>query len=130
MKMETVIRGLFSLSIAAALTLSLTASRASTAMPLPQADQKKMMHDKLQETVNDLNLSDDQKSKVKDIFTDAKSKREAIWNDSSLNESQKKAKMKELHADTLAKVNEVLTPEQRTQLKEKLEAAKTRPSNY
>lgn len=89
-----------------------------------------MMHDKLQETVNDLNLSDDQKSKIKDIFSDAKSKREAIWNDSSLSESQKKAKMKELHTDTFAKVNEVLTPEQRTQLKEKLEAAKTRPSNY
>jgi len=34
--------------------------------------------------------------------------------------------MKDLHADTKAKVNGVLTPEQQTQLKEKLEAAKAK----
>jgi Spy/CpxP family protein refolding chaperone len=40
--------------------------------------------------------------------------------------------MKELHTGVASKVNEVLTPEQRTQLKEKLEAAKakTPASNY
>jgi Spy/CpxP family protein refolding chaperone len=123
------IRGLFSFALAAALTVPALPAKASAAA-WPQADQKKMMHDKLQEVVNDLNLSDDQKSKIKDIFTDAKSKREAVMNDTSLTDDQKKAKMKELHAGIMSKVNEVLTPEQRTQLKEKLEAAKTRPSNY
>lgn len=130
MKTETIFRGLFSFAIATALTLP---ALGSSAKPLPQATEKtdkKAMHDKLQEAVNDLNLSDDQKTKVKGIFTDAKSKREAIWNDTSLSDAQKKAKTKELHADTMAKVNEVLTPEQRSQLKEKLEAAKTSPSMY
>jgi Spy/CpxP family protein refolding chaperone len=77
-------------------------------------------------------LSDDQKSKMKDIFSDAKSKRGSIMNDTSLTDDQKRAKMKELHSGTMAKVNEVLTPDQRTQLKEKLETAKTKPpaSNY
>ena len=130
MKIRLIIGGLFSLAIAAALTVPALPVKASSRAALPQADQKKMMHDKLQEVVNDLNLSDDQKSKIKDIFTDAKSKREAVMNDTSLTDDQKKAKMKELHAGIMSKVNEVLTPEQRTQLKEKLEAAKTRPSNY
>jgi len=131
MKIRLLIGGLFSFAIAAALTVPAPA-KASSRASLPQADQKKMMHDKLQEVVNDLNLSDDQKSKVKDIFTDAKSKREAIMNDSSLTDDQKRAKMKELHTGTMAKVNEVLTPEQRTQLKEKLEALKPKApaSNY
>ena len=133
MKMKPMIRGLSSFAIAAALTVPVLPAKASSAAGVPQAaDQKKMMHDKLQETLNELNLSDDQKSKIKDIFTDAKSRREAIFNDSSLTDDQKKAKMRELHTGTMAKVNEVLTPEQRTQLKEKLESAKakTPASNY
>ena len=131
MKIRFMIRGLFSLALAAALTVPAPPAKASAAA-WPQADQKKMMHDKLQEVVNDLNLSDDQKSKIKDIFTDAKSKREAIMTDTSLTDDQKRAKMKELHTGVASKVNEVLTPEQRTQLKEKLEAAKakTPASNY
>jgi Spy/CpxP family protein refolding chaperone len=132
MKIRLIIGGLFSLAIAAALTVPALPVKASSRAALPQADQKKMMHDKLQEVVNDLNLSDDQKSKMKDIFSDAKSKREAIMNDTSLTDDQKRAKMKELHTGTMSKVNEVLTPEQRTQLKEKLEAAKPKApaSNY
>lgn len=132
MKIRLIIGGLFSLAIAAALTVPALPVTASSRAALPQADQKKMMHDKLQEVVNDLNLSDDQKSKMKDIFSDAKSKREAIVNDTSLTDDQKRAKMKELHTGTMAKVNDVLTPEQRTQLKEKLEAAKPKApaSNY
>ena len=47
--------------------------------------------------------------------------------DASLNDEQKKGKMKELHAGTLAKVNGVLTPDQRTELKSKLDAAKAKP---
>jgi Spy/CpxP family protein refolding chaperone len=47
-----------------------------------------------------------------------------VWSDSSLTDDQKKAKMKELHAGTMAKLNEVLTPDQQAQLKAKIEAAK------
>src|SRR6516164_11367262 len=132
MKIRLMLRGFFSFAIAAALTVPALPAKAPSSPALPQADQKKMMHDKLQEVVNDLNLSDDQKSKIKDIFSDAKSKRDAIINDTSLTDDQKRAKMKELHTGTMAKVNEVLTPEQRAQLKEKLEAAKPKApaSNY
>jgi len=82
------------------------------------------MRDALQQALGELNLNDDQKAKVKDIFTEAKAKREAIFQDSSLSEDQKKEKMKALREDTKTKVNAVLTPEQQVQLKEKLEAAK------
>jgi len=61
---------------------------------------------------------------VKDIFADAKTKRQAVSSDTSLTDDQKKAKMKELHSAAMAKLNEVLTPEQQAELKSKMEAAK------
>jgi hypothetical protein len=64
---------------------------------------------------------------VKDIFADAKTKRQAVSSDTSLSDDQKKAKMKELHEGTMAKLNEVLTPDQQTELKSKMEAAKSKP---
>jgi Spy/CpxP family protein refolding chaperone len=82
------------------------------------------MRDKLQSAVESLNLTDDQKPKVKDIFADSKAKRQIVWSDSSLTDDQKKAKMKELHAGTMAKLNEVLTPDQQAQLKTRTEGAK------
>ena len=71
---------------------------------------------RLQAAVESLNLTDDQKAK--DIFADAKAKRQTVFSDTSLSDDQKKAKMKELHADTLAKVNNMLTPDQQTELKQ------------
>jgi periplasmic protein CpxP/Spy len=85
-----------------------------------------MMRDRLQEAVNELNLTDDQKGKLKDVFADAKTKHDSIMNDSTLTQDQKKDKMKSLHEDTMSKVNDVLTPDQRTQLKEKLAANKAK----
>ena len=98
------------------------------AAPAPQAHSKEMgMHGGLQAAVESLNLTDEQKAKVKDIFADAKTKHQAVSNDTSLSDEQKKAKMKELHNATMAKLNELLTPEQQTELKSKMEAAKAKP---
>lgn len=126
MKIETIMCGLVSLGMVAALAIPAVSTKAAAKARPQAAAAGHPMKDKLQEAVNELNLTDDQKAKVKDIFADAKSKREAVWNDASLTDDQKKVKMKELHADTKAKVNDLLTPEQRTQLKEKLEAAKAK----
>ena len=124
MKARNVIRGILCLGLAALLMpgVSVLAATRST----PQMPDKAAMRDALQETVNELNLNDDQKAKLKDIFSDAKAKRESIWKDTALSDDQKKEKMKELHADTKAKVNDVLTPDQRAQLKEKMEAMKAK----
>jgi Spy/CpxP family protein refolding chaperone len=127
MKIERILGGLVSLGIVAALAVPLALAK-SQAAPAPQAAGKEMgMRGGLQAAVESLNLTDDQKVKVKDIFADAKTKRQAVSNDTSLSDDQKKAKMKELHEGTLAKLNEVLTPEQQTELKSKLEAAKAKP---
>ena len=121
MKIERVLGGLVSLGMVAALSVPAVLAK-SQAAPAQQGEMG--MRDKLQSAVESLNLTDDQKSKVKDIFADAKAKRQTVWSDSSLTDDQKKAKMKELHASTMAKLNEVLTPDQQAQLKSKMEAAK------
>ena len=124
MKIERILGGLVSLGMVAALAVPLAVAN-SQATPAPQAADKEMgMHGGLQAAVESLNLTDDQKAKVKDIFADAKTKRQAVSSDASLTDDQKKAKMKELHSATMAKLNEVLTPEQQTELKTKMEAAK------
>jgi periplasmic protein CpxP/Spy len=124
MKIEKMLGGLVSLGLAAALAVPGALAKPQTA---PQTAGKEMgMHGGLEAAVQSLNLTDDQKPKVKDIFADAKTKKQAVSSDTSLNEEQKKAKMKELHSATMAKLNEVLTPEQQTELKSKMEAAKAK----
>src|SRR5881398_1520239 len=110
MKIKRLFGGLVSLCLVAALAVILapTNSQAATA---PQAGGKEMgMHGGLQAAVESLNLTDDQKAKVKDIFA--------------------KAKMKELHTSIMAKLNEVLTPDQQTELKTKMEAAKAKSPSH
>jgi Spy/CpxP family protein refolding chaperone len=104
--------------------LSATVALPRPAVPAQAAARDGGMRDRLQAAVESLNLTDEQKPKVKDIFADVKTKRQAIFTDSSLSEDQKKAKMKELHDGTVAKLNEVLTPDQQAELKSKMEAAK------
>jgi Spy/CpxP family protein refolding chaperone len=124
MKIERIWGGLVSLGMVAALAVPLALAN-SQAAPAPQTAGKEMgMHGGLQAAVESLNLTDDQKAKVKDIFAEAKTKRQAVSSDASLTDDQKKAKMKELHSGMMAKLNEVLTPEQQTELKTKMEAAK------
>ena len=124
MKIERVWTGLVSLGIVAALGVPVAHSQTA---PATQTAGKEMAmhHDGLMAAVESLNLTDDQKAKVKDIFADAKTKRQAVSSDASLTEDQKKAKMKELHTGMMTKLNEVLTPDQQTELKTKMEAAKS-----
>jgi len=130
MKIKRLLGGLVSLCLVAALAVIL-APRNSQAATAPQAGGKEMgMHGGLQAAVESLNLTDDQKAKVKDIFADAKTKKQAVSSDASLSEEQKKAKMKELHTSIMAKLNEVLTPDQQTELKTKMEAAKAKSPSH
>jgi Spy/CpxP family protein refolding chaperone len=127
MKIEKILGGLVSLGMVAALAVPLALAKSQDASA-PQATGKEMgMRGGLQAAVESLNLTDDQKAKVKDIFADAKAKHQAVVNDTSLTDDQKKAKLKELHESTIAKVNGVLTPDQQNELKSKIEAAKSKP---
>jgi Spy/CpxP family protein refolding chaperone len=125
MKTEKMLVWVVSLGVCAALTVPVALAKSQTA-PTPQSKEMGMRGG-LQAAVESLNLTDDQKAKVKGIFADAKTKREAVSTDTSLSDEQKKAKMKELHEGTLGKLNEVLTPDQQTELKSKLDMAKAKP---
>lgn len=120
MKIAKILGGFVSLGLLAALAVPFATAKQQPA-PAAQAEGKRMGgHDKLQAALDSLSLTDDQKAKVKDILADAKTKHEAALKDASLNEDQKKAKMKELHEGLVAKLNEVLTPDQQAQLKSKM----------
>ncbi len=62
-----------------------------------------------------LNLTDDQKSKIAAIRADNKDQMKAIKKDTTLSDSDRQTKMKELHKSTRAQVWAVLTPDQQKQ---------------
>jgi Spy/CpxP family protein refolding chaperone len=125
MKIERILGGFVSLGLVAALAVPVVLAKSQDTPPSQAAGKEKGMHGGgLQAAVESLNLTDEQKAKVKDIFADAKTKSQAVSSDTTLSDEQKKAKMKELHSGIMAKLNEVLTLEQQTELKSKMEAAK------
>jgi Spy/CpxP family protein refolding chaperone len=127
MKITRILGGFVSLGLVAALAAPFAVAT-SQAAPAAQAPGKGMgMHDKLQAALDSLNLTDEQKAKVKDILADSRTKRQAVLTDTSLSADQKRAKMKELHEATMTKMNEVLTPEQQAELKKKMTPAKEKP---
>jgi Spy/CpxP family protein refolding chaperone len=64
-----------------------------------------------------LNLSDDQKAQVKKIREDAKAQMDAVKGDATLSVDQKQAKMQQIHKSSHQQVVQLLTPEQRQQMK-------------
>lgn len=62
-----------------------------------------------------LNLSQAQQDQIKPIMESRREQAKAIWQDNSLTRDQKRAKMQELHSQTQAQVNTILTPEQQQQ---------------
>lgn len=74
-------------------------------------------HYKRQTMMQALNLSVDQKAKMKALHEDLQQQRNAIQNDTTLSLDQKKEKMKELHKTQMQKMNLILTPEQQAKLK-------------
>lgn len=65
-----------------------------------------------------LNLTDDQKAKLKPILEDQAQQMKAVRDDTSLSQEQKKAKKKALHESFHDQINGVLAPEQQTKWKQ------------
>jgi periplasmic protein CpxP/Spy len=65
-----------------------------------------------------LNLTEDQKTKLKPIFQDQEQQLKAVRDDSSLTPEQKAARKKAIHEATHDQINAVLTPEQQQKFKE------------
>jgi Spy/CpxP family protein refolding chaperone len=79
---------------------------------------------KLQEMSKQLNLTDDQKAKLKPILEDELQQVRAVQDDSSLTKKQKFAKLKSIRDAHAPQINGVLTPEQQEKLKEMSQEAK------
>jgi periplasmic protein CpxP/Spy len=128
--------GLAGLSLA--LTLVSTASAQTGAQdqstpPAAVSQPAPRMHGHGGDRFDGLNLTDDQKSQIKKIREDAKAKADAVKSDSSLSDADKQAKVKEIHRAAMKQSHDVLTPEQREQLKAKMrerraEKSQTQPS--
>jgi Spy/CpxP family protein refolding chaperone len=65
-----------------------------------------------------LNLTDDQKAKLKPILQDQMQQMKAVREDSSLSQEQQRAKMKSIHESLHDQINAVLTPEQQAKFKQ------------
>jgi Spy/CpxP family protein refolding chaperone len=69
-----------------------------------------MMGDRL---AKELNLTPDQQNQLKPVFEETRTKVQAIHQDTSLSQEQKRAKIKEIHDANKSKIEAVLTPEQK-----------------
>jgi periplasmic protein CpxP/Spy len=96
-----------------------TAADSGQENPQAQTAPKGHRHgQRMQKLTQELNLTPNQQTKIKPIFQKAHAQAKTIRQDATLNKDQKMAKMKELHQNTMAQLNEILTPEQQTQLKQ------------
>jgi len=86
MKIARMFAAWVSLGLLAALAIPLSLAK-SQANPAKQGAGKQMgKHEKLEAAIESLHLTEDQQAKVKDILADAKTKRQALWADTSLSE--------------------------------------------
>lgn len=65
-----------------------------------------------------LNLTEDQKAKLKPVFEDQAQQLKAVHEDAALTPEQKAAKKKAIHEKMHDQINAVLTPEQQEKFKE------------
>jgi len=95
-----------------------------TARPALAQEQQATAESRLEEMSKQLNLTDDQRTKLKPILQDEAQQLQAVHNDASLSQDQKKAKAKEIYAASKPQINSVLTPDQQKQWKEMKKKAK------
>lgn len=76
------------------------------------------VQDFLQKVATELNLTDDQKAKIKPILQDEYNQLTAVHEDASLSQDQKLAKAREIHETAKSQIQAVLTPEQQTKFAE------------
>jgi periplasmic protein CpxP/Spy len=98
-------------------SLAARAQDTGTQQSNPQAQAQTGMHQgqhgsRLEWLSKELNLTDDQKAKVKPILEDEGKQMKAAREDTSLSQDQKRDKMKQIHETTNSQINDILTPDQ------------------
>jgi cell division protein FtsB len=103
-------------------------SQGSSAAPASRQNQTKSAQTRHQEIMTpeamvehlstELNLTDDQKAKIKPIAEDVYRQMNDARQDSSLSEQERREKMREIHENALGQVKTILTSEQQKKLDE------------
>jgi protein CpxP len=112
------------LTILMLLAAGLTFAQPSQESQTPTPDKHPGMHHEesadqhLQMLSEKLNLTDDQKAKLRPILQDQMLQMKAVREDSSLSQEQKRAKMKSIHESSHDQINAVLTPEQQAKFEQ------------
>ncbi|MEO6818546.1 MAG: hypothetical protein ABI204_02375 [Ginsengibacter sp.] len=109
---------LFAIAIAAFLLTNGANAQLKRNVDPAQKVQRNKARSNMKNDIQKLDLSQDQKGKMKIVLQDARQQRDAIKNDASLSQDQKAEKMKQLKATEKQKVSEILTPTQRAQAKD------------
>lgn len=99
------------------------AQDAATQESRAQAQTENGMHHgqragQLERLTQELNLTDEQKEKVKPILDEQSKQMRVTQDDTSLSQEQKRDKMKQIHQTTHSQINEILTPEQQKKFAE------------
>ena len=106
--------------LAIALSFGLFTLTANAQISRNSPEQSKVQRDSLHKRngsmMKDLNLSDAQKAQLKESRESAQKQMEAIKNDATLSQEQKKAKMVELRKSQVEKRNTILTAEQKAKM--------------
>lgn len=96
---------------------------AQTATTAQTGEMHARVQEFLQRVATELNLTDDQKAKIKPILQDEYKQLTAVHEDASMSSDQKMTKAKEIHATAKSQIQAILTPEQQqkfAQMKEEL----------
>lgn len=80
------------------------------------ATTRAKVQEKLQRLSSELNLTEDQKAKIKPILQNEVGQLKEVHNDSSLSTDQKQSKMQDIHSSAKTQINEILTPDQQKKL--------------
>ena len=70
----------------------------------------------LQHMSETLNLTDDQKTKIKPILEDSSKQIQQLRGDTSLSQEDKRAKMQQIHESTMSQIKPILTSDQQKKL--------------
>jgi len=105
-----------------AFTSQLAFAQENASPEMKKANSERKMHHKKgkhkKEMMKSLNLSDEQKGRLKEMKVANKQKRDAIQNNSSLSQEQKKEQLKALKQDQRNGMQSVLNDEQKQKMKE------------
>ncbi len=94
------------------------------ARPALAQEHRATAESRLDEMSKQLNLTDDQKAKLKPVLQDEAQQLQAVHNDTSLSHDQKMAKVKEIREAHKPQINDILTPDQQKKWEEMKKKAK------